>query len=181
MEHCDRLIDRYYPAGTLRRDIYLKHCRSVAALAIELNNRLTEPLPVKDVEEAAMIHDIGICLTDAPSIGCFGKAPYIAHGVLGAELLRKEGYSEQLARVAERHTGAGLTAEEIRSQRLPLPERDMLPETMLEKLICYADKFYSKGGDFRRKPFDAVRASMARHGNDSLQRFDALHALFHHI
>lgn len=150
----------------------------MAALAVELNSRLPDPLPVSDVEEAAMIHDIGICLTDAPSIGCFGKAPYIAHGVLGAELLRKEGYSGRLVRVAERHTGAGLTADDIRSQHLPLPERDMLPETMLEKLICYADKFYSKGGDLSRKPFEAVRASMARHGQASLERFDALHTLF---
>ncbi len=169
---------KYYPAGTLRRDIYLKHCFGVADMAVEINGRLGEPLDSGMVRDAAMIHDIGIVLTDAPSIGCEGIAPYIAHGILGAELLRKEGYPEWMARVAERHTGSGLTAEEIKTQGLPLPARDMLPETMLERLICYADKFYSKGGDFKRKTLERVRASMARHGKDALRRFDELHARF---
>ncbi len=50
-----------------------------------------------------MLHDIGIFLTDAPGIHCHGTAPYIAHGYLGADLLRRERYSEDVARVAERH------------------------------------------------------------------------------
>ena len=36
-----------------------------------------------------MLHDIGIFQTDAPGIHCFGSQPYICHGRLGAELLRK--------------------------------------------------------------------------------------------
>ena len=45
---------------------------------------------------------------------------------------------------AKRHTGAGLTKKEIIEQELPLPQQDFLPETTEEKLICYADKFFSK-------------------------------------
>lgn len=169
-----KIIDKYYPAGLPLRDIYIRHCRSVAdlALAIARDQQLV-PDP-KDVEAAAMLHDIGIYLTDAPGIECHGMEPYIRHGLLGAELLRSEGAPEIFARVAERHTGSGLTAEEIRRQNLPLPIRDFLPETQLERLICYADKFYSKSGLPERKPFDKVRRSMARFGTDSLRRFDAL-------
>lgn len=49
---------------------------------------------------------------------------------------------------------------------------------MLEKLICYADKFYSKSGDMAKKPLSRVRNSIARHGSDSLSRFDRLHEMF---
>ena len=55
----------------------------------------------------------------------------------------KRGYPQH-ARVCERHTGAGLTKREIIEQELPLPQQDFLPETTEEKLICYADKFFSK-------------------------------------
>jgi uncharacterized protein len=43
------------------------------------------------IQEAALLHDIGIFLTNAPKIHCFGDYPYICHGYLGAEILRKEG------------------------------------------------------------------------------------------
>ena len=173
-----KIIDKYYPAGTPLRDIYLRHCRSVSDLALELNRDCRLGLPPEQVEAAAMLHDIGIYLCDAPSIECRGQEPYIAHGILGAELLRREGAPEWVARVAEHHTGSGLTANEITEQRLPLPARDFLPETLLEKLICYADKFYSKSGSMKRKPLDRVRAQMGAFGPASLARFDALAALF---
>ena len=53
-----------------------------------------------------------------------------------------------------------------------------MPRTLLERLVCYADKFYSKSGDMERKSFDRVRASMARHGDGALRRFDELVELF---
>lgn len=170
-------IDRYYPEGELR-DILLRHSRSVAdkALAICRGRRL--PLDPADVEAAAMLHDIGIFLTDAPGIACHGTEHYIRHGILGAALLRHDGAPEWMARVAERHTGAGITADDIRQMNLPLPPGDYMPVTLLEKLVCYADKFYSKSGDMKEKSLDRVRASMARHSQSSLARFEELHKLF---
>lgn len=168
------IIDKYYPAGTVLRDIYLRHCRAVAAEALDINRRLSLGLDETMVRGAALLHDIGIFMTHAPSIYCFGTHPYIAHGILGAELLRREGSPEEWASVAEHHTGAGLTAAEIKQQCLPLPEVDMLPQTQLERLICYADKFYSKSGDMKRKSPERVRASMAKFGPDTLCRFDEL-------
>ena len=61
---------------------------------------------------------------------------------------------------------------------LPLPVADYCPTTLLQKLICYADKFYSKSGSMERKPLEKVRAQMARFGEDSLRRFDALNEEF---
>ncbi len=88
-------------------------------------------------------------------------------------MLRAAGVPEEIARVAETHTGSGLTPEDITLQSLPLPAgRDYMPRTQLERLICYADKFYSKSGTMQRKPFDVVRRSMAAHGDAALARFD---------
>ena len=117
-------------------------------------------------------------MTSANDIGCFGDALYIMHGVLGGELLRNEGMGEEFARVAERHTGAGITADDIARQQLPLPPGDYMPETLLERLICYADKFYSKSGAMERKPFDKVCRSMERISPDALERFLILHREF---
>lgn len=172
------IVDKYYSAGSRLRYILLKHSAQVAVLAQKLARRNNLPLAPWVIENAAMLHDIGIFMTDAPSIECRGTEHYLRHGILGAEILRRCGVDEMYARVAERHTGSGLTADEIKAEDMPLPCRDLLPESMLEKLICYADKFYSKSGDMERKPFDRVRASMSRHGQGALERFDRLVELF---
>lgn len=174
------IIDKYYATQPELRRIYMLHCRSVADKALAIARRLHLPVDTADVEAAAMLHDIGIVLTDAAGICCHGTQPYLAHGRLGADLLRGEGAPEVYARVAERHTGAGLTPEEaaaIGAGILP-PDRSYLPETLLERLVCYADKFYSKSGDMQEKTLERVRASMARFGADSLRRFEALHREF---
>lgn len=172
-----QIIDKYYPEGQLR-DILMRHSVQVADMACEINSERNLGLDPEQVRTAAMLHDIGIYLTHAPGIACLGSEPYIRHGILGAELLRREGAPGWAARVAERHTGSGLDAQEIIDQRLPLPAIDYLPESTLERLICYADKFYSKSGSMQRKPLDQVRASMARFGPRSLARFDTLTAEF---
>lgn len=172
------VIDKYYPAGDPARDIYMRHAESVAgeALAIVRNRHL--PLDEATVMAAAMLHDIGICRTDAPGIHCHGSEPYLAHGVAGAAILRAEGIPEEIASVAERHTGAGLTAGDVEASGLPIPVRDYCPRTLLEKLVCYADKFWSKSGSMERKPLDRVRASMAKWGGYSAGRFEELHRQF---
>ncbi len=172
------IIDKYYPAGSPLRDIYMRHCRSVADLALEIAGRKSLPVDRSDVEAAAMLHDIGIFMTDAPGIHCHGTEPYIRHGILGAQLLRSLGVDETIAAVAERHTGAGITANDIRELDLPLPPGDYMPRTLLERLICYADKFYSKSGDMERKSLERIRASMARHSGATLARFENLHKEF---
>ena len=169
------IIDKYYPEGTRLRDILLQHSHGVAALALEINATLKYPLDPVEVETAAMLHDIGIFLTNAPSIHCHGNLPYICHGYLGADLLRHEGIGEKYARVCERHTGTGLTREEIKENQLPLPyDRSYMPSTPLERLICYADKFYSKSGDMKRKSFDDVVKGIAAYGKSNLERFNKL-------
>ena len=182
----DVILRHFYPEDTPLRRLLLRHSAQVRdkALAI-LANQARPPLELDSglVSAGAMLHDVGILQCHAPSILCEGAHPYIAHGAIGAEMLRAYGQShgvdmEPFARICERHTGAGITAEDVRMQGLPLPERDYLPETPEEKLVCLADKFFSKSGDMREKPFDRVRRSLEKFGPDTLERFDALCRLF---
>ena len=103
---------------------------------------------------------------------------FVRHGVCGAELLRSEGIDERYARVCERHTGAGLTLDDIVSQNLPLPHHDLQPETIEEKLICYADKFYSKSHLSREKTIEQAEKSLAKFGGETLARFRAMKDIF---
>ena len=172
------VFNKYYQPGTPLYNSVWSHSRLVADKALQLAQAHPElEIDLDFVYEAAMIHDIGVFLTNAPSIYCTGDQPYICHGVLGAELMRADGYPRH-ALVCERHTGTGLTVADIIAQNLPLPHRDMCPVRLEEKLVCFADKFYSKSNPDREKPLDKVRKSVARYGEDSLRRFEEMAALF---
>lgn len=173
------IIDKYYSADLPVRGILLTHSRMVASEALAIAARMDLPLDETEIVEAAMLHDIGIIFTDADGIHCHGTEPYMRHGIIGADLLRKEGAPEIYARVAERHTGAGLTHDEIIAHGLPLPtDRSYIPESLLERLICYADCFWSKPRPTERKTLERVLVSMSRFGPHTLKRFTTLHHQF---
>lgn len=165
------LINKYYEDNPPLKEILLRHSRQVADRCLKIAANHPElKLDVTFLEEAAMVHDIGIFLTDAESICCHGSAPYLCHGYLGAELMRREGY-ERHARVCERHTGTGLTRATIEERDLPLPHRDFLPETMEEKVICYADKYYSKTHLNKEKSYEKVLDSLQKYGEQGVITF----------
>ncbi len=158
--------------------LLVRHSRQVAEKAMEVLDRHPEIAADRTlVYEAAMLHDIGIMHTNAPGIGCLGIEPYICHGRLGAEMLRAEGLPLH-ARVAERHTGTGLTSQTIQRQGLPLPPQDFCPETIEEQVVCYADKFFSKSHPERTKTTEQVRQMLSRFPDADLQQWDRWVELF---
>lgn len=165
------IIDKYYPKdGDLRR-LLIKHSRQVADRSLAIADRHPElQLDRRLLEEAAMLHDIGIFRCHAPSIFCVGDQPYICHGTIGAALLRQEGL-ERHARVCERHTGTGLTADDVQRQQLPLPVRDYQPETLEEQVVCYADKFYSKSHPDRVLSVAEAARSLEKFGQSGVDKF----------
>lgn len=173
-----QIIDKYYPEDNALKHILLTHSQSVAQRALQIVSSHPElNADRRFVLEAAMLHDIGIFRCDADGICCFGTEPYICHGRIGAELLRAEGLPRH-ARVCERHTGAGITLKEIEEQHLPLPHQDFLPETIEEKIVCYADKFYSKSHLDRVRTPEQAEKSIAKHGIDGLERFKEWEKMF---
>ncbi len=181
------IIDRYYKENGALRSVLLTHSKQVADKALSIANNHPElPIDRDFVFSSAMLHDLGIILCDAPEIYCYGDEPYIRHGLCGAMMLKKDGWEEYFpkdlidrwARVCERHTGAGLTKKEIKKEGLPLPHEDFLPESLEEKLICYADKFFSKTKIDKEKSLEKVMKGMKKYSKDCLNRFLALHEMF---
>lgn len=174
------IIYRYYEQGSTLCNLLIKHSEQVAAMARQLAERLVAhhtPVDIDFVVEAAMLHDIGILGTDAPGIYCHGTKPYICHGVIGRSMLDEIGLFRH-ALVCERHTGTGLSKQEIEERNLPLPHRDLLPLSLEEKLVCYADKFFSKSHPERVRTLDVARGKLEKYGLDTLKRFDEMTALF---
>ena len=199
------LIHRYYPEDNALRRMLLHHSRQVCARALQIVERHPELGANRNLVEAgAMLHDIGIFLTDAPGIHCHGTAHYILHGSLGAQLLRNEAkqlkkekqqelqlqevelqevqlqevqlqeelhFYEALARICERHTGTGLTRQTIIERGLPDPHQDLLPETIEEQIICYADKFYSKSHLERERTIPQTLQSLEKFGDEGVEKF----------
>ena len=174
------IIHRFYEQGSQLCDLLVKHSEQVAAMAQQLAQRLIDrhvPVDIDFVVEAAMLHDIGIIHTDAPGIYCHGTEPYICHGVIGRAMLDEIGLFRH-ALVCERHTGAGLTLQEIEERNLPLPHRDLLPLSLEEKLVCYADKFYSKSHVGPARSMEVTRGKLLKFGGGTIARFDEMAALF---
>jgi uncharacterized protein len=165
----------YIPDSPLYRSL-IRHSRQVAQKSLEIADTVANQKPDRDfLENAAMLHDIGIFLTDAPSIGCTGEKPYICHGYLGKKLLDAAGLPAAYGWVCERHTGAGITRKNILSNHLPLPDRDMVPITLEEKIICVADKYFSKSTDHTDDPVSTrtVIENLNKIAPDHAQRFSA--------
>ena len=174
------ILSRYYEKESPVLKILLRHSELVAKKALAAAGKVPYLDPDLDfIVEAAMLHDIGIFMTNAPALGCNGKYTYLKHGHLGREILEKIGLYRH-ALVCERHIGAGISLQDIITFNLPLPRRDMLPISPEEKIICYADKFYSKGGDNieKEKSIEDIIKNLKQFGMDKVERFLSWARLF---
>ena len=163
------LIAQYYLPDSAAYRLLLDHSRRVADKALAIARRLAHLNPDEElIYQAAMLHDIGIFKTRAPSLGCHGEEPYIRHGILGRRILEQHSLPRH-ALVCERHVGVGISTADIESQGLPLPLRDMCPQTLEERIICYADLFFSKNsGSPGPRPLENILRSMERFGEDKV-------------
>ena len=102
----------------------------MAKLALEMAGRLRArdlEVDVELVEAGALLHDIGR-----------GRVHDASHSAVGGRMIRELGLPEELARIVDRHIGAGIPKAEAR--KLGLPKGVYTPETLEEKLVAYADK-----------------------------------------
>lgn len=174
------IINEFYNPGSKTYKILVQHGQAVARKAVAAAEKVPHLKPDLDfIQEAAMLHDIGIFLTDTPKLGCHGKHPYICHGYLGRELLVNNGLPIH-ALVCERHVGVGITAAEIQCHCLPLPMRNMVPVSIEEQIICYADKFFSKKSRSvtKEKPVEEILRKLERYGADKVSIFQSWIKLF---
>ncbi|MGB9894832.1 MAG: HDIG domain-containing metalloprotein [Thermoproteota archaeon] len=112
----------------------IAHCKKVTEVSKKLVQKLKERrihINEQLVIAGAMLHDVGRVKTHG-----------VEHGVVGANLLREKGFPEELASIAERHVGGGLSKTE--AKKLVGVEVDLAPRTLEEKLVCYADKLVDR-------------------------------------
>jgi uncharacterized protein len=117
---CEEML---HEAGCSKKII--SHCRAVRDCACDYAARNPD-LDLSLVEHGAMLHDIGRSKTHS-----------IHHAQCGADMVRSRGLGEDIARIVECHTGAGLTADECTI--LGLIPRDCMPQTTEEKIVTHAD------------------------------------------
>lgn len=173
----DIIWDHYRPNSKLA-GILLEHSERVTDKALKIAQQVAHLNPdLEFIAEAAMLHDIGIAQTEAAQIGCRGPLPYVCHGIAGRELLEPY-HLPQHGLVCERHVGVGITVADIETQQLPMPMRDMVPVSLEETIICYADKFFSKKIGAREHPFHIILEDLGRYGQDKIQRFLQWHRQF---
>ena len=105
-----------------------RHSLKVAEKAIELAEKIKlREVDMDLIEIGSLLHDIGRCKTHG-----------FNHALIGGKLIRERGLSERLAKICETHILGGLDKED--AKQVGLPERDFLPQTIEEKIICLADK-----------------------------------------
>ena len=156
-------------------DIILTHSRLVAAKAkhIAEQNKHLQP-DMQFIQEAALLHDIGVIQCDAPELFCVGQEPYIKHGVIGHDILIQQGLPQH-ARVCLTHTG--ISKQQVIAQDLPLPHEDLLPATTEEKIIYLADKFFTKKPKqlTREIPLKEIQEKLAATSEESVEFFEAVY------
>ena len=107
----------------------IEHCRAVCLKAMKIAANFDDA--DKDlIKTGALLHDIGRSKTHG-----------IDHAVVGAQIAKEYGYSEDVLNIIERHIGAGITKEE--SVKLGLPEKSYVPQTIEEKIVAHADNLIS--------------------------------------
>ena len=85
-----KLLEKFYYANSNTYQYLITHSRAVADKALRGAEKVRHLNPdMQFIEEAALLHDVGIFMVNAPKIGCIGPNDYIAHGYLGRELLDK--------------------------------------------------------------------------------------------
>lgn len=179
------VYQKYYLPSSLSYEILLQHSVLVAAKAVKIAVRWNEKnsdsmVDVERIKIGALLHDIGICEVSFPEAGCSGPHEYLYHGVAGYYIVMKEWLGEY-ANFCLTHTGVGISHEEIVTRKLPLPlEFSYIPETLEEKIVSYADLFYSKCPDsvLYEKSVSDVENSLARFGDACVRIFRAWHQMF---
>jgi uncharacterized protein (TIGR00295 family) len=114
----------------------INHCIAVADYALETARRLQGKgfkIDLALIEAGALLHDIGRSRTHS-----------VDHSLVGAQIIQKLGLPKSLVNIIKRHVGAGITSDE--AERLGWPKDNYIPQTLEEKVVCYADKRIGNDG-----------------------------------
>jgi len=166
-ENQETILKAVWGHSLIVRDIALELAENLIKKGIKIDKGL--------VEIGCLVHDIG-CYRCYEFYGRT-EGPYIQHGVKGYEILKKEGFSEEVAKMAMIHLGVGLVKENVIASKLPLDHKDYIPITLEEELVAYADNFHSKSGP-KFDSFEDSRMKLSKLWPESVVIFDRFRKKF---
>jgi len=142
-------LHRRYAVNDAVFNLVYTHCKIVNEIAEWCADSMHESVDRDILQAACLLHDIGtyICFDDN-AVGGHNQYNYKQHAIFGAALALEEGYDPQIADTIRTHVLLGLTKQEIIDYGWPLPQKDYEPTTIEGRLLCYADRFHSKGPTF---------------------------------
>ncbi len=126
-EILDGFVRRHRPEW---RHSMLEHAKIVRDLCMEISRMARargHKVDERVLERAAIMHDIGRCTCSR----------VVEHGIESARILRDLGFDEATARACEVHVGSGIPRDE--AKRLGLGDRDFMPSTIEEEILCFCD------------------------------------------
>lgn len=176
------LLHKKYARTETLLDLVWTHSNIIADVAIDLLDRSTfntSELNREYVIQACLLHEIGVYVCGGfdwiPNQPIYAR-PYIQHGIAGAWILKQEGYSAPIVQAAYLHIGVGLSAEDIRTHGIELPQHDFFAQSTFQRFITYVSKFHSKAPKFRTN--QEIRDSLAVFSPQKAEMFAALEAEF---
>ncbi len=168
----DNLHEKYSPNKEIYELVY-QHSKIVWEIARSLLIQQPQDIDAKMVKIGCLLHGIGV-YTLYDLNGNETDEPYIRHGINGYNVLKTEGFSEEICRFAANHTGVGITKDAVISNNLPLPAQDFTPKTPEERLIAYADKFHTKINPPKFYSYQSYKKHAAQFGQKNVERFETL-------
>ena len=107
----------------------IDHCKAVYKKAMKIASNFDD-VDEDLIRKGALLHDIGRSRTHG-----------ITHAVEGVKIAERYGYDDDVLNIIERHIGAGITESE--AEKLGLPKKSYVPQTLEEKIVAHADNLVS--------------------------------------
>ena len=146
----------------------IEHSKAVADVAVEIAQKLQEKgckIDLQLVESGALLHDLGR-----------SKTHKVDHGLVGSQIALSEGLPESLTGIIRTHVGGGITDQE--AEWLGWPKNRYMPESLEEKVVCYADKLIDRG---KCVPIDLEIARLSVEHKEAAERVRKLHLDITHL
>ena len=139
-------------------DEVVAHCKAVRDVAIKMAHLAKADIAL--VEAGALLHDIGRSKTQG-----------IFHVVEGVEIAKKIGLPDKIVKIIERHIGGGISKQE--AIKLGLPEKDYIPITLEEKIVCHSDSLID---NYKQQKIDReIEKALNKGHKEYASRLNALH------
>jgi uncharacterized protein len=151
-------LHKKYASNEILFNIVFTHCKIVFEIAKQLIDAYRIEVDNNLIYVGAMLHDIGAYRVLDDSGDLIKGKSYLIHSVEGEDILKSEGFDENIYRFTTHHTGVGITRSDIIRQNLSLPLADYLAMTIEEELVINS--------------FNSARNELSKFGKDKVSLFE---------